>query len=270
MSPATSSLEIRALPGTACGHSSEIPRSLPRMNSLRLLVFLLLPGLATAHAEQKPKPSPWIVTIECQMIILHQRAMLALLPDLYDESKIDAASAQLDSMIAKGEAELAANLFLRTPGGQNAVAETVEAIRYPTEYSTPNLPEKLPEENPLEVLRAWPMSGITPTAFETRNTGATLEVEPFVNDDGSWILVKAVLQHIRFLRWEGYEAGVLATGEHLKIQQPIFFTAKDQFSISLRNGQRALVGIHKLPDKPDMFELFLLHVPITRREGAEK
>jgi hypothetical protein len=93
------------------------------MKAARLLLFwsaLVVSALAQAQPEPAPAPepdprvNPWKVTVECQMVVLPEKTVLALLPELHDPSKIDAAFAKVQERIAKGGAELAANLIVQS------------------------------------------------------------------------------------------------------------------------------------------------------------
>ena len=215
-------------------------------------------GLALAVLCAAEEPRRWNVTAECQMIVLPQKLALPLLPQLNDEATIESAYAQLQEWIAKGDAQLAAHIVAKALDGEKAEAVAVEEFRYATEYDPPHLPTESPVN--LEVLKAWPVVGITPTAFETRNIGASLEFECRVQSYRNVILTTCVPQQVRFLRWVKADAGVLPDGKRLFVEQPIFHSVKTTSIVALRNGQRVLLGVHKLPEPADALELFVLKV----------
>jgi hypothetical protein len=217
---------------------------------------------ALARAEDEKTEVRWNVKGECQMVTLPQKAALLLIPDLSDETKIEAAWISLQQMIVRGEATLVANIVLVAKSGERVVSESIEEFRYPTEYDPPQLPD--PKESNAEVVKNWPVSGITPTAFETRNVGAVLELTGNVTKDGEWIDVATQPQHVRLLRMAKYDAGVRPSGERLFVEQPQFLTLTNTLEVRVRHGQRLLVGVHKLPDEEARMELFLLRV------GAQK
>ena len=232
---------------------------LPRVASLVAAITL---------SSSADEPARWNVTAECQMVVLSQKAALALLPDLNNEAKIDAAFAKIQAMIGKGDAQLAANLLAKSLDGNKATAESAEEMKYPTEWNPPQLPDQaqIPKEKIIEVLKAWPLTGATPTAFETRNVGAMIESSTAIAGDGKWLDVEITPQHVRFLRWNNYEIGMLPNGRHIGIDQPHFHTLKNTASVRLRNGQRVLLGVHKLPPPEAAFELFLLRVSAKKVE----
>lgn len=203
------------------------------------------------------------------MIVVSESRMLALMPELLDDARIEAAGKKLETMIAKGEAKLAANLLVRAESGTRGVAESVREFRYPVQFDPPSMPYDLPKENPLEVLKAWPAVAITPRDFQTRNIGATLELESVIEANGARIYADVVPQHVLFLRWDKFDAGVLANGKRLTVDQPQFFTMKTTFSMEFRNGQMALVGMHKLIEPEGSFELVLLRISARKQKDAK-
>ncbi|MCE9610894.1 MAG: hypothetical protein K8R23_11930 [Chthoniobacter sp.] len=224
-----------------------------------LPILCLLGLLAGSRAEDQPV---WNLVAECQVVVLPQKVALPLLGDLLDETKIEAAYARIQEMIASGKAELVGNQIAKMPSGTRGVSETVEELKYATEFEPPSLPQNAPEN--IQALKEWPLTGITPTAFETRNTGVRLEVEATEESAGRQIFATVVCEHVRFLRWTKIDAGRLASGERLSVEQPIFHTAKSTCTLRLRTGQRVLLGVHKISGAADSLELFLLRITATR------
>src|SRR6202012_3153603 len=79
-----------------------------------------------------------------------------------------------------------------TKSGQRAVIEVIREFRYPTEFEPLQIPQTFGNTgtttittgivNPLaaQSQSSFPVTPTTPTAFEVRNTGVTLEVEPVI------------------------------------------------------------------------------------------
>ena len=238
-----------------------------RRRLLPLLIAFLF--AASVHADDAVSKARWSIHAECQMIVLPQKLALPLIADLNDDAKVEAAWANAQQMIARGEATLAAHLDLKGEAGAKLVSESVEEYRYPTEFDPPRLPEGVPKENLAEVLKNWPVVGITPTSFETRNLGASLELNATVSDDGKWISAEVTPQHIRLLRSEKFDAGTMPSGEHLSIAQPQFTSLKNTLKMHLQAGHRTLIGVHKLPGDENKMELFILRVD-AKKMGEPK
>jgi hypothetical protein len=231
------------------------------------LLALMTVGAAAQYPATAGSPAPRY-RAECQMIIVPQADALAMLPELQDEARIEAAFERLRGLIGLGGADLAAELVIRGNLGVKSVAETIEEFRYGSEFEPPQLPSEVPKENAAEVLKQWPLVGITPTAFETRNVGQTLELEVTREKDRGPLLVSAVAQHVRFLRWVKIDGGRMSNGERLSVEQPIFHSMKTQSQFPVRSGERVLLGFHRVPEaKVPSFEFFLFRV-VLEGEGA--
>ena len=76
-------------------------------------------------------------------------------------------------------------------------------------------------------------------------------------------------EHVRLPRQAKYDAGVLASGEHLMMEQPLFTSLKNVCSLQVHSGQRVLVGVHKFPGDDNNMELFLMRIR-TQKVGAAR
>src|SRR5204863_271477 len=114
---------------------------------------------------------------------------------------------------------------------------------------------------PLGGASSVPVTPTTPSHFETRNTGVTLEVEPVVGPDGITIDLNLVPQVVEFEGFINYGSPILApsssflntvTGGLITspqsvltpnvINQPIFSTRKVTTSVSVWDGQTVVLG----------------------------
>ncbi len=157
-----------------------------------------------------------------------------------------------------------------TKSGQRAVIEIVREFRYPTQFDTPQIPQTVGSLTtrsdtggivPLGGASSVPVTPTTPTHFETRNTGVTLEVEPVVGPDGITIDLNLVPQVVEFEGFINYGSPILApsssflntvTGGLINspqsvltpnvINQPIFSTRKVTTSVSIWDGQTVVLG----------------------------
>jgi hypothetical protein len=264
----------------AIGFPPKVMKPVQTLISFRWMIsilFLLLGMFVPVYTNeppsedaQKPKELPkagearWNIIAECQMVVLPQKVAFPLIPDLSDDDKIEAAWTKIQQMIEHGEANLVADLNLRGEAGVRLVSESIKEMRYATEYTPPQLPDKVPKEKAVEVLKNWPHVGIVPTAFETRNVGATLDLQAAVSDDGQWVALNVVPQHVRLLRLAKIDAGVLPSGERLSVEQPQFTTLRNSLSMQVRTGQRLLLGVHEIPEDEDHMELFFLRVRVQK------
>ena len=147
-----------------------------------------------------------------------------------------------------------------TKSGQRAVIEIVREFRYPTQFQPPQIPQTFGGSNNPNVALGnstggtFPVTPTTPSGFETRNTGVTLEVEPVVGPDGITIDLNLVPQVVEFEGFINYGSpirtssvnalGMAQTVELTPniINQPIFSTRKVTTSVSVWDGQTVVLG----------------------------
>ena len=169
-----------------------------------------------------------------------------------------------------------------TKSGQRAVIEVIREFKYPTEFDPPQIPQNVGGNfgggglivNPITGLLtsgsstgSFPVTPTTPTAFEVRNTGVTLEVEPVVGPDEYTIDLNLVPQVVEFEGFINYGSPIQtsstnALGQSVVnvitpnvINQPIFSTRKVTTSVSVYDGNTVVLGglmredVQKVEDK---------------------
>lgn len=161
-----------------------------------------------------------------------------------------------------------------TKSGQRAVIEIVREFRYPTEFTPSQIPQTFGNTGSTTTATgtstsgSFPVTPTTPTAFETRNTGVTLEVEPVVGPDGYTIDLNLVPQVVEFEGFINYGSPITSsttnpiTGVSTQtvitpnvINQPIFSTRKVTTSVSVYDGSTVVLGgliredVQKVEDK---------------------
>jgi general secretion pathway protein D len=163
-----------------------------------------------------------------------------------------------------------------TKSGRKAIVRVAREFPYPTEFSPPEPPP--PTTGGTGAVVAPPngtfvsqgvVTPSTPTAFETRNLGVTLEVEPIIGPDGYTIdlnLSPEVVEFDGFINYGSPINGpiinpltptVVSTAVLTPnvINQPIFSTRKVTTSVSIWDGQTVALGglvredVQKIQDK---------------------
>ena len=214
--------------------------------SLLAALFLVCAPVAVLLADD-PKPvSPvalprWNVRLEVLMVELSEAKALALLPDLRDDTKIDAACAQLLTAVKNKEAKLVGYPVVYSNDGQRASSLTSAEKVYPTQFD----------------------GSASPTSFEKRNMGPALDAECQVSANGEWIQMTGQIQHVELLQFDPYDVSPRQAGGISKIEQPQFYCARDTQELALHSGQSALVGVHKLVKPEGDMELFILRATAT-------
>ncbi|MHA3773578.1 Amuc_1098 family type IV pilus outer membrane protein [Verrucomicrobiota bacterium sgz303538] len=230
-------------------------------------------------------------------LAISQNAIDALLFGLAGNSALSPATAALSGVFTdpqfqvviralnqKKGVDLLSAPRVTTKSGQRAVIEIIREFRYPTEFDPPQIPQNFGNQNnggttfipvtgsninPLagQSQGSFPVTPTTPTAFETRNTGVTLEVEPVVGPDNYTIDLNLVPQVVEFEGFINYGSPIQTTstnalGQSITnvitpnvINQPIFSTRKVTTSVSIFDGQTVVLGglmredVQKVEDK---------------------
>jgi general secretion pathway protein D len=165
----------------------------------------------------------------------------------------------------KKGADLLSAPQVTTRSGQRAKVEVIREFIYPTEFEPPEIPQDFgsanlgggvlfPGQQPAASISSFPVTPTTPTAFETRNTGVTLEVEPTVGPDGYTIdltLAPEVIEFEGFINYGspiqtgatdalGNPTTVILTEN--RIEQPVFSTRRLSTSVTIWDGMTLGVG----------------------------
>jgi hypothetical protein len=137
----------------------------------------------------------------------------------------------LQELIDKGEATLVESAMVSARSGQRAKVESILEFIYPTEWDPAQLqhPEK---DKGGKTILVPPQA----TAFETRNVGVTLEVDPVLGADELTIDLNLAPELV-------YLAGKEIWGSHrgkgveVEVETPSFYTVKTTTQITLIAGE---------------------------------
>jgi general secretion pathway protein D len=132
--------------------------------------------------------------------------------------------------------------------GKTAKIEVIREFIYPTEYEPPEIPQSVgnnggqQNQNGASGGGNVPVTPATPTAFETRNTGVTLEIEPIIGDNDFSINLSLRPEIVEFEGFINYGSPIQTPA------QPGFFQ-----SIPVLNGLGQFIGndIVNIPAQPE-------------------
>lgn len=133
-----------------------------------------------------------------------------------------------------------------TKSGQRAKVAITREFIYPTEFDPPQIPQTVSSS-----LGSNPIVPATPTAFEMRETGITLEAEAVVSADGKTVDLNLVPSSVEFegfidygspLSLSGAAVPLGASSSENHILQPIFRTNKVTTSVSVWDGNTIVLG----------------------------
>jgi general secretion pathway protein D len=169
-------------------------------------------------------------------------------------------------MIMRGLAQKKGSDLMTAPSvtarsGQKAVIEVIREFIYPTEYEPPEIPQNIGGGGngggiggngfvPANI----PVTPATPTAWETRNTGVTLEIEPTIGENDFVIDIRFLPQIVEFEGFVNFGSPELAPsvdadGNPLtlvvtenRIEMPVFSKRSGDTSLTIYDGYTVAVG----------------------------
>lgn len=153
---------------------------------------------------------------------------------------------QVAALIKDGKASILETMLCTARSGQKATSESIEEYIYPTEYEPAELPATVEIDGKQDTGEAQQKrrdfaTGPTPTAFETKNLGSTLEIEPMLSEDDKIIdlrFLPEIVYHVGNEVWAEWK------GQHgnSPIQMPKFYKVSVNTGVTLADGKPMLVA----------------------------
>jgi len=239
-------------------------------------MFLVVQLSPVFGQEPTAKPDEDNVFVEMQIVTIPEKIAATFPADLRDEGKIDSTWEKIQALISDGSAKLVGWPTLTTQNKQKAVFEAVNEVRYPTAYirapvetyyaedkEEANFVTHLTEEKGLFTETEF---DAVPSAFETKEVGTKLEVEPTISEGGQTIQLKITPQDLHQsspvkVALAEKENDVLVPKGDVVVTRPQFESTGEATSIVIRNGARKLLGVSR---QADQLELFILRAEIQR------
>lgn len=147
-------------------------------------------------------------------------------------------------------------LVVRSRSSQHVTTANTSEQIYPTEFEPGKLPGSVafsvtpsasvpdagkPGKTPEPPMFKGLMTPATPTAFETRNTGVTLEIEQTLSDDNKSVNLRLVPEHVTPVGRVSFGQGVSTT------EMAIFETQRCNTAVSLRINNPFLLSTMNRP-----------------------
>lgn len=142
--------------------------------------------------------------------------------------------------------------------GQKATIEVIREFIYPTEYEPPELPQGGNGGNGNGVIggaaAAMIATPATPTAFETKNLGVTLEIEPTIGENDFVIDLRFLPEIVEFEGFINYGSPILSPGTDIfgnaissvitenRIEMPVFSKRSVNTQLTIYDGYTVAVG----------------------------
>jgi general secretion pathway protein D len=146
--------------------------------------------------------------------------------------------------------------------GQKATIEVIREFIYPTEYEPPELPTSVGQTSGNGGVGgiagggggSFPVTPATPTAFETKNTGVTLEIEPTIGENDFVIDLRFLPEIVEFEGFINYGSPIQSPSTDIfgnavnsiitenRIEMPVFSKRSVNTSLTIYDGYTVAVG----------------------------
>ena len=205
-------------------------------------------GAAAADPFDPDAKAPKVIQVQVEYIELSHELLTQLL-FLAEPKSADATRLrkQLQGLVAKGEAKVLETQIVVCKSGQKATTESLHEFIYPTEYEPPS--GSKPDEKPKALpLTSFPYNPATPTAFDTRNVGSNLEVEPTLSEDCNIIdvrIVPEILWHTGETIWQETKDTL---GNVSTVKMPDFYVIRASTAVTTISGQYMLISVQSPKD----------------------
>ena len=166
--------------------------------------------------------------------------------------------------------------------GETATIEIIREFIYPTEYEPPELPNSVGTTSLGGIggglggvgggtTSSFPVTPATPTAFETRNTGVTLEIQPTIGANDFVIDLRFAPEIVEFEGFINYGSPITSPGTDFlgnptstiitenRIEMPVFSSRRVNTGLTIYDGHTVAVGgliqenVQKVEDKVPIF-----------------
>ena len=218
---------------------------------------------AKAKAEGVPMPTGILILNEFIEVESEQFSDWAIEnPLLTDASDL---RQEVQKWVKTGDANIVETLVVHARSGNRAKVESISEFIYPTEYDPPQgASNQESGDQPYSELIPP-----TPAAFETRNVGTTLEVDPVLGADGVTIDLNLAPEIV--IKNESTRHTSKLGDTEMTVETPNFLTSKITTQVTLLSGTYAFLGTSRLgkttlPDAKDPILLIFVRADASGGE----
>ncbi|QTN30949.1 hypothetical protein HZ994_00935 [Akkermansiaceae bacterium] len=226
-----------ALLGAGCLLGQEVPPAFEREDS----------GEGKAAGKEMLDPfdpavdAPKMVRVQMEFIeMAHKDLTRLMMQERSDKADATALRMKLQEMVDGQKASVLDTQIVMARSGQKATVESISEFMYPTEYKPPALPKS--QEGEVKGTD-FPAISEHPTAFETKNLGSSLEIEPTIGENDEIIDLRFLPEltwHTGETVWQERKDG---HGNITKVSMPDFYKLSINTSLTCISGQYVMVGV---------------------------
>lgn len=197
---------------------------------------------ANPFEDEVSAPKMVRVTVEFFEVSAQEASRLLYVEKLgKDGAKLRQA---LQQMLGEGKAKDFEAMSVLGRSGEKSTSESIQETIYPTEYESPKLPGTFNKADtsaePAKSSEVAPPGCSLPTAFETRNIGSTLEVEPTLGEGDVFIdlrLAPEIVLQSANVKWP-----VIQGSKEQWVEMPVFYSLRAKTAVVLSDGAPMLLS----------------------------
>ncbi len=197
-----------------------------------------------------------------------------------DDNRIRAAARDL---VKRGDARMIDTAMVIARSGQRAKVESIHEAIYPTEFDPATEVRTVERGGQKDIVTTHSENGLPlAAAFETRNVGTTLEVDPVIGADDRTVdlnLAPELVYLVDHSKWGEYKDGE----SEVAVEMPAFYTMKVTTQVTVLAGDYLLLGVNSpfnsetsMPDNERKVMVFVkvdmlaIGLPDESEAGLEK
>lgn len=208
------------------------------------------------EAQDSDSGPPIIIQVQLEHVELSHEELTKLLflssPETTDAGPL---RKKIQELVNAKEAKVLETQIIAGRSTQKSSANSVHELIHPTEYEpqsgiTKSSEKQKDGDDPLFNRYSFPYNPATPTAFDTRNVGSNLEVEPTASEDGKYIdvrIVSELMWHTGNTTWQEHKD---ERGNVSSVRMPNIYTVTINTNVCCINGQYTLLAVQS-PKGPE-------------------
>lgn len=188
--------------------------------------------------------APKLIRVMAEFVDLPHEELTKLLLEPRKSGNDTELRKEVQKLVVAGKATVVETMLCTCRSGQKATTESIQEMIYPTEYEPSQVSAETDttaqgvQVKPSDAVNA---TGPTPTAFETRNVGSTLEIEPTLGEGNKLIDLRMVPELVYHHGDKIISVWKSEQGD-ASIKMPLFYSMRLNTSVTMMDGQTLLVA----------------------------
>jgi hypothetical protein len=207
-------------------------------------------GGGEAQEEQAYDPfdpaydAPRLIRVQVEHVeMAHTDLTRLLMEEKPKSADATALRMKVQAMVEKDAAKVIDTQMVTGRSGNVYRVNSREEFIYPTEFTPASMDEKTKKQMEELLASPFPVNPAFPTAFETRNLGSSLEVEPTLSADDKTTDLRIVSELIWHTGNTVWHEGKDASGNTFKMSMPDFYVMELTTAFNCIASQYTLAGV---------------------------